>query len=48
MEGTAVFAQEQPVCPLPIWGFPSLISSLPLVLMLFGQVLHICIYVMLL
>lgn len=47
MEGGAVFTQGKPVCPFPICAFPSLASSLPLVLMLFGQVLHICIYVVL-
>lgn len=43
-----VSMQGKSVCPLPIGGFPSLTSSHPLVLMLSGQVLHICIYVMLL
>lgn len=46
MEGNTVFTQGKPVCP--VCAFPSLASSRPFVLRLSGQVLHVCIYVVLL
>lgn len=46
MEGNTVFSQGKPVCP--VCAFPSLASSLPFVVRLFGQVLHMCVYVVLL